>query len=83
MEKKLLLVQAGVSPSVTPLGDVSEKDLMWDSQGDPGQGWCTVLQNLNLGRVFPAAPIRNELECFILVSDTFLSKHPWVPVMCN
>lgn len=39
--------------------------------GFPGQGWHTVLQNLDLGQVFPAAPIRNELECFILVSDTF------------
>jgi len=35
------------------------------------------------GQGLPATPIRNELESFILVSDTFLSKHPWVPVMCN
>lgn len=51
--------------------------------GFPGQGWLIVLQDLDLGRVFPATPIGNELECFILVSDTFLSKHPRVPVMCN
>lgn len=56
---------------------------MWDSQRDPGLGWRIVHQDLSLEWVFPTAPIRNELECFILVSDTFLSKHPWVPVMCN
>lgn len=59
------------------------RDLWCGTQRDLGLGWTAVQWGLNLGRESPTAPIRNELECFVLVSDTFLSKHPWVPVMCN
>lgn len=82
-EEKALLVQAGASPSLPPSRDASQRPLMWDSQHDPRLSWSMVPRGLNVGWVSPMAPIGNELECFILVSDTFLSKHPWVPLMCN
>lgn len=82
-ERKRLLIQAGAAPSLSPLRAALERPLMWVSRCDPRLGWSMGWQALRVGWVSPLAPIRNELECFILVSDTFLSKHPWVLVMCN